>query len=60
MSFLYAVAALVLAFISQTMDIEPSSFCKMDQSAQSHLSILALDYYPLRLNFDKDFMEVRV
>ena len=60
MSLLYAVAALVLAFISRTMGIEPTSFCEMVQSAQSHFSILALDYYPLRLAFNEDFMEVCV
>ena len=60
MSLLSAVAALVLAFISRTMGIEPRGFCKMVQSAQSHFSILALDHYPLRLNFNGDSMEVRV
>ena len=60
MSLISVVAALVLAFISRTMGIEPRGFCKMVQSAQSHFSILALDHYPLRLNFNGDSMEVRV
>ena len=60
MSLLSAVAAPVLAFISRTMGIEPRGFCEMVQIAQSHFSIVALDYYTLRLNFNEDFVEVRV
>ena len=60
MSLISAVAALVLAFISRTMGIEPTSFCEMVRAAQSHFSILALDYYPLRLNLNEDFMDLGI
>ena len=56
MSLISAVAALVLAFISRTMGIEPSGFCKMVRATQSYFSI-GLDYQPVRLNFNEDFME---